>query len=108
MIDHTPENKDMRLTLGNAFDVTAEKKMTNSSRNNSAKQSEETYEIVLKNAKDEAVKVDVIETFYGWSNLKIVSNSHKFEKKDSNNIVFEVDVPAKSETKVSYKVKYSW
>ena len=107
-IDHTPENKDMRLTLGNAFDVTAEKKMTNSSRNNSSKQSEETYEIVLKNAKNEAVKVDVIETFYGWSDWKIVSNSHKFEKKDSSSIVFEVEVPAKSETKVTYKVKYSW
>ena len=108
MIDHTPENKDMRLTLGNAFDVTAERKMTNSSRNNSAKQSEETYEIVLKNAKDEAVKVDVIENFYGWSDWKIVSNSQKFEKKDSNTIVFEVAVPAKSEAKVTYKVKYSW
>ena len=107
-IDHTPENKDMRLTLGNAFDVTAEKKMTSSSRNNSSKQSEETYEIVLKNAKKEAVKVDVIETFYGWSNWKIVSNSHKFENKDSASVVFEVDVPAKSETKVTYKVKYSW
>ena len=107
-IDHTPENKDMRLTLGNAFDVTAEKKMTSSSRNNSAKQSEETYEIVLKNAKKEAVKVDVIETFYGWSNWKITSNSHKFENKDSSSIVFEVDVPAKSETKVTYKVKYTW
>lgn len=108
MIDHTPENKDMRLTLGNAFDVTAEKKMTNSTRNNSAKQSEESYEIILKNAKDESVKVDVIETFYGWSNWKIVSNSQKFEKKDSNTAVFEVDIPAKSEKKVTYKVKYSW
>ncbi|MCR4663322.1 MAG: DUF4139 domain-containing protein [Endomicrobiaceae bacterium] len=108
MIDHTPENKDMRLTLGNAFDVTAEKKMTNSSRNNSAKQSEESYEIVLKNAKDEAVKVDVIETFYGWSNWKIVSNSQKFDKKDSNTIIFEADIPAKSEKKITYKVKYSW
>ena len=107
-IDHTPENKDMRLTLGNAFDVTAEKKMTSSSRNNSSKQSEETYEIVLKNAKKEAVKVDVIETFYGWSNWKITSNSHKFENKDSSSVVFEIDVPAKSETKVTYKVKYTW
>lgn len=107
-IDHSPENKDMRLTLGNAFDITAEKKMTNSSRNNSAKQSEESYEIVLKNAKAETVKVDVIETFYGWSNWKIVSNSQKFEKKDSNTIVFEVEIPAKSEKKVEYKVKYSW
>ena len=107
-IDHTPENKDMKLTIGNAFDVTAERKRTSSSSNNSAKQSEESYEIVVKNAKAEAVKVDVIETFYGWSNWKITSNSQKFEKKDSNTAVFEVDVPAKGEKKVTYKVKYSW
>ena len=107
-IDHTPENKDMKLTIGNAFDVTAERKRTSSSSNNSAKQSEESYEITLKNAKAEAVKVDVIEKFYGWSNWKITSNSQKFEKKDSNTAVFEVDVPAKGEKKVTYKVKYSW
>ncbi len=106
IIDHTPENKDMKLTIGNAFDVTAEKKMTNSTRNNSAKQSEETYEIILKNAKAESVKVEVIEKFY--SNWKIVSNSQKFEKKDANTAVFEVEIPAKSEKKVTYKVKYSW
>ncbi len=107
-IDHTPENKDMKLTIGNAFDVTAERKRTSSSSNNSAKQSEESYEITLKNAKAEAVKVDVIEKFYGWSNWKITSNSQKFEKKDSNTAVFEVDVPAKGEKKVTYKVKYTW
>jgi hypothetical protein len=106
MIDHTPENKDMKLTIGNAFDVTAERKMLSSSSSNSGKQSEESYEITLKNAKSEAVKVDVIEKFY--SNWKIISNSQKFEKKDANTIVFEVDVPAKSEKKVTYKVKYSW
>ena len=107
-IDHTPENKDMKLTIGNAFDVTAERKRTSSSSNNSAKQSEESYEITLKNAKAEGVKVDVIEKFYGWSNWKITSKSQKFEKKDSNTAVFEVDVPAKSEKKITYKVKYTW
>ncbi len=106
IIDHTPENKDMKLTIGNAFDITAERKMTSSSSSNSGKQAEESYEITLKNAKSEAVKVDVIEKFY--SNWKIISNSQKFEKKDANTIVFEVDVPAKSEKKVTYKVKYSW
>ncbi len=104
VIDHTPENKDMKLIIGNAFDVTAERKMTSSS--NSGKQSEESYEITLKNAKSEAVKVDVIEKFY--SNWKIISNSQKFDKKDANTIVFEVDIPAKSEKKITYKVKYSW
>lgn len=107
-IDHTPENKDIKLAIGNAFDITAERKKTSSSSNNSAKQSEETYEIILKNAKSENVKVEVIEKFYGWSNWKIVSNSQKFEKKDSNTAVFDVEIPSKSEQKVTYKVKYSW
>lgn len=108
IIDHTPENKDMKLILGNAFDITAQKKMTSSSRNNSSKTLEESYEIVLKNAKSENVKVEVMENFYGWSNWKIISNSQKFDKKDANTIIFEADIPAKSEIKIIYKVKYSW
>lgn len=108
VIDHTPENKDMKLTLGNAFDISAQKKMINSSRNNSSKTLEESYEIVLKNSKSENVKVEVMENFYGWSNWKIISNSQKFDKKDANTVTFEADIPAKSEATITYKVKYSW
>src|SRR5690606_10495054 len=53
-IDHTPKNETVRLKLGEAFDVTADKKQTdfkklpNPGKGQSAYES--AYEIVLKNA----------------------------------------------------------
>jgi hypothetical protein len=105
-INHTSENEDISLTLGKAFDITAKKERTNKTSGSSS--AEETFEITLKNAKSESVKVNVIESFYSWTNWKITSSSLKYTKKNSNQICFIVEIPAKSEKKVSYKVKYSW
>ena len=106
--NHTAENEDVSLMLGNAFDITAQKIRTNSVSNSSSKKSEESFEITLKNAKLDPVKVNVIESFYGWSNWKITDSSLEYNKKNSNQICFVVEIPAKSEKKVTYKVKYSW
>ena len=78
-IEHTAENSDISLSLGNAFDITAERVRTNSSSGN--KWSEESYEITLKNAKSEPVKVETVEKLYGSSNWKIVSSSQNYTKK---------------------------
>lgn len=107
-MNHTAENEDVSLMLGNAFDITAQKIRTNSVSNSSSKKSEESFEITLKNAKLEPVKVNVIESFYGWSNWKITDSSLEYNKKNSNQICFVVEIPAKSEKKVTYKVKYLW
>lgn len=107
-IDHTPENENVSLILGNAFDITAKKVKTNMTSNSSSKQSEESFEITLKNAKSESVKINVIENFYGWTTWKITNSSLKYTKQNSNEICFVVEVPAKSEKKITYKVKYSW
>jgi len=62
-IDHTPKNETVRLKLGDAFDVTADKKQTafqklaGTGRTNYVFES--AYEMVLKNAKLEAVTVTV-------------------------------------------------
>ena len=106
--NHTAENEDVSLMLGNAFDITAQKIRTNSVSNSSSKKSEESFEITLKNAKLDPVKVNVIESFYGWSNWKITDSSLEYNKKNSNQICFVVEIPAKSEKKITYKVKYSW
>lgn len=62
----------------------------------------------VKKAKLDSVKVNVIESFYGWNNWKITDSSLEYNKKISNQICFVVEIPAKSEKKVTYKVKYSW
>jgi len=107
-IDHTPENENISLVLGNAFDITAQKIRTNMSTNSSAKQAEESFEFTLKNAKSESVKVNIIECFYNWTNWKITDSSLKYIKKNSKEICFVAEIPAKSEKKVTYRVKYSW
>src|SRR6478736_8521751 len=68
-IDHTPKNEKVRLKLGEAFDVTADKKQTDFKRrdatNNASYVFESAYEIVLKNAKSEPVTVVVREPVPG-------------------------------------------
>ena len=109
-IDHTPKNETVRLKLGDAFDVTADKKQTdfkvlpNPQKNRSAIES--AYEIVLKNAKKEKVTVTVQEPIGGdW---KIVSESHPHTKANSHLAVWKIDIPAESSTTLTYRaqVKY--
>jgi hypothetical protein len=98
-IDHTPRNEDVRLHLGDSFDLTANKKQTNFKLpGNCTYQS--SYEIVVKNAKTDPVDVLVVEPIPGdWS---ITSESQPHEKTSSSTASWTVHVPAGSSTKLDY------
>lgn len=105
-IDHTPKNEDIRLKLGDAFDVTADKKQTNFEKRNAfGKYSyayESSYEVEIKNAKSEKVTVVVREPIPGdW---KMVEQSHKFKKVASGTAEWEIEVPAEGSTTLEYTV----
>jgi len=106
-IDHTPRNEKVRLKLGDAFDVTADKKQTDfkklagDGRYNYIYES--AFEFVLKNAKKEAVIVTVQEPVPGdW---KVLKESHPHEKAASNTSVWHIPVAAESSTTLSYRVR---
>ncbi|MDP2030902.1 MAG: DUF4139 domain-containing protein [Thiobacillus sp.] len=106
-IDHTPKNETVRLKLGDAFDVTADKKQTafqklaGTGRYNYVFES--AYEIVLKNAKSEAVTVTVREPMPGdWAML---SESHAHSKVASGTAEWKVAVPAEGQTILTYRVR---
>ncbi len=105
-IDHTPRNEKIRIKLGDAFDVTADKKQTDFQKisgSHSAYVFESAYQIDLKNAKDEAVTVKLLEPVPGdW---QIVSESHAHKKLASNTAVWEVVVPANGKASVNYRVR---
>lgn len=109
-IDHIPKNESVRLKLGDAFDVTADKKQTdfkklpNPEKANSAFES--AYEIVLKNAKKEPVTVTVQEPIP--ADWKILKSSHPSEKATSNTAVWHVEVPAEGKTTLSYRVQVKY
>jgi hypothetical protein len=106
-IDHTPENETVRLKLGDAFDVTADRKQTDfrklggDGRYNYRYES--AFEINLQNAKDEDVTVTVAEPVPGdW---RVLSESHKHSKASANTALWKVTVPAKSQTVLTYRVE---
>jgi hypothetical protein len=109
-IDHTPKNETVRLKLGEAFDVTADKKQTdfkvlpNPQKGHNAYES--AYELVLKNAKKEKVTVTVQEPISGdWT---IVSESAPHVKANSHLALWKIDIPAEGKTTLTYRaqVKY--
>ena len=105
-IDHTPRNEVVRLKLGDAFDVTADKKQTDfqrlggEGRHNAV--FETAYQIVLKNAKKEAVTVTVREPVPGdWT---MVSESQPHTKAASGVAEWKISVPADGKTTLTYRV----
>lgn len=109
-IDHTPKNETVRLKLGDAFDVTADKKQTDFKKlPNPAKGNnlfESAYEIVLKNAKKERVTVTVQEPIP--ADWKIIKSSHAVEKASSNTAAWHLEVPAEGKTTLTYRVQVKY
>ncbi len=108
VVDHTPKNEHVLIKLGSAFDVVGERKRTNYKRIDTMNRQEETYEIKVRNHKDQLVKVIVREALYGWQNFRIVDNNLPFEKIDSNTVEFPLNIESDGEAIVKYTVKYSW
>jgi hypothetical protein len=105
-IDHTPKNESVRLKLGDAFDVTADKKQTDFKRRDTYSPwsyvHESAYELVLKNAKKEPVTVIVREPVPGdWSMLE---QSHKHAKTASGTAEWKISVPAEGSATLKYRV----
>ena len=109
-IDHTPKNEVVRLKLGNAFDVTADKKqidfktLPRPAKGNSMFES--AYEIVLKNAKKERVTVTVQEPIP--ADWKIMKESHPSQKATSNTAVWKIEIPAEGKTTLTYRVQVKY
>jgi hypothetical protein len=105
-IDHTPKNEKVRLKLGEAFDVTADKKQTDFKRREATNVAsyvyESAYELVLRNAKSESVTVTVREPIAGdWQMLQ---TSHPHAKTAAGTAEWRIAVPAGGASTLRYRV----
>jgi hypothetical protein len=105
LIDHTPRNEQVRLKIGEAFDVVVEDVQTENKKITD-RVWEQAYEIKFKNRKKEDITVEV-ERFLGI-NWEILNSSLPYEKKDAQNILFKVPVPEDGETVLKFKVRYRY
>jgi hypothetical protein len=98
-IDHTPKNADVRLHLGDSFDVTANKKQTNFSALGGC-EFRSSYEVRVANAKDVDQSVDVVEPIPGeWS---ILAENLPHRKTSSATATWTLNVPKNSSTTLTY------
>ncbi len=108
VIDHTPKDSTVKLKLGNAFDVTGERRQVDYKIDTRAHWVEEEIEITLRNHKPQPVEVQVREPMYRWSNWQMLTHSPQYQKDSAQLIHFDVSVPKEGTAVVRYRVHYSW
>ncbi len=104
-IDHTPRDEDFEVKLGEAFDVLADRRQMRWTALGPCN-SESEWRIEIANHKDNAERVELIEPVSGdW---QIVESSHPAKREDAQTFKFEVEVPARGKTTVTYRVRVKW
>lgn len=108
-VDHTPNKEIVRLKLGEAFDVTANKKQTDFKIRDRVKGHnvyDSSYEIEIKNGKKEAVTVIIREPIPAdWT---MIEQSEKHKKVAAGTAEWRLKIPAEGSKKLTYtaRVKY--
>jgi hypothetical protein len=101
-IDHTPKDEKIRIKMGEAFDVVGQRTQKDWKRIASNLYEVE-WEITLRNHKQEAVTVEVIEPMPGdWEVLRA---SHPHEKIQAFTAQWKIPVAKDGENKLSYRIR---
>jgi hypothetical protein len=107
-IDHTPKDELVRIRIGYAFDLAAERTQTANRRQAGVNWNEQDWRILLRNHKDQPVTIVVEEPLNGNLNWRILRPSHEYKKKDFRTTEYKVEVPANGQTIITYTVEYTW
>jgi hypothetical protein len=107
-IDHTPKDEEIKLYLGNAFDIVGERAQTDFKSFAGGRVVEETIQIKVRNHKIEPVEVMVYEHPWRWSEWDITKSSTEWIKVDQSTIKFPVKIAKDEEKVITYTVRYSW
>lgn len=101
-IDHTPKDEKVRVKVGDAFDVSGSRRQTDWKKiaNDTY---EASWEVVIKNHKQEDITVKVLEPLNGdW---QVVESSIPAFKRDSGTAEFTLPVRKGDESILTYRVR---
>ena len=104
-ITHTPKDEQVRVYIGDAFDVVCERKQMDYKRL-APDLAEFQYQIALRNHKDEPVNVEVREPVGGdW---EVLNENYKSTKLDATTIGFTIPVEKDGSATLDYRVRVKW
>jgi hypothetical protein len=101
-VEHTAREERVKLRLGQAFDIAAERRQTDYEIL-SSNLYESTWEIKIRNRKTETIVVEVLEPMAGdWT---IVSKSHEYVKESARLVRFDITCPPDQEVVLTFRVR---
>lgn len=102
-IDHTPENEDVKIKTGQAFDVVANGKRLSYEVFKLSRGDKSSYSVEIRNRKKEAIEI----RFYAslWGDWNITKSSHKFIKESSTKSYADVPLKANEVVTLEYTVE---
>jgi len=103
-IEHTPKDEQVRLTVGEAFDIKVTQTQTN--YQDLGRGYRESWKVSIRNHKDQDVVVIVPHHVYGdW---RIVDESYKSKKTDAFTFEYAVPVKANAESTLNFTFEVVW
>lgn len=106
-IDHTPKDEEMKLKLGEAFDVTAERTALNL-REPSDQRELITIELRMRNHKDEPINARFVEHMVEGRNWTIAETTAAWKRENVNTVHFDFVLGPNEEKTITYTVDYQW
>lgn len=108
-IDDTPAGSPIDLTLGQVFDITAERTRVSEGRAENGN-TVQVFDVYLGNSRDEDVVVTVLERLFGeWTvtTARIDEMAVDHERRDARTAAFAVPVPAGETRTLRYEIEYA-
>ncbi|WP_411824179.1 DUF4139 domain-containing protein [Leptospira sp. 'Mane'] len=102
-IDHTPENEEVKIKTGQAFDVVANGKRTSFENFKLSNGNKGSYSVEIRNRKKEDIEVRFYAT--AWGDWTMTKSSHKFIKESSTKTYSDVPVKAGETVTVDYTIE---
>jgi hypothetical protein len=101
-IDHTPKGEEVRLRVGYAFDIAAERKVLNEERRTD-RLYVRTVEVKIRNRKEEPIRVKVWEVIEGdWT---IEQETFEHRQEDARTAEWTVPIGKNEEAVLTYTVR---
>lgn len=106
-IEHTAKDEKIDVEVGAAFDIVSERKVISTDRK-LKRSRRQNIEYILRNHKDSAVSIEILERFSPYYEVELHSSSHPLVEKEAGLLKFEISVPEDSEKILNIDYSTRW
>lgn len=105
-IGHTSAGSDLALKIGDAFDVTIQPTLRQTTRA-SRRATDYAMSYLVRNARSEAITVTIRQDSL-WRFNEVTAQSIQGRRTDADSFAWDVPVPANGETELTFTIRQSW